>query len=162
MYSTITILSREVIDDIRSAAWLESETHPGSNLHQRHEMADVCEKDNVERVWRILGLCDAEIRLVLRKILSESDDTYQRNDLLTPDEWFYDFKCRLPPHTASLLKEKIHEYMVSRVMADRLEIFIPEAVLPWKQRASEAMSALSTAAQTTSLLTPARRPLSPF
>ena len=162
MQHIITILSREVIDDIRSAAWLESETHPDSNLHQRHEMADICEKDNAERVWRVLGLCDAEIRLVLRKVLSEYDDSIQSNDLMQPEKWQYDFKCRLPPHTAALLKEKIHEYMVSRVMADRMEVFIPEAALPWKLRASDAMTSLTAAAQTTSLLTPARRPLSPF
>ena len=111
--SVISISSSEVICDIRAAAWLDSETHPECNLHQRHELADICEKDNIDRVWRVLGICDSEIRIALRNLLIPDRLHHLDNDLDAPDTRTYVFKTRLPPHTTAFLKEKIHEYMVA-------------------------------------------------
>lgn len=160
--SQIRIVSREVLDDIRSAAWLESETHPSANLHQRHETADICEPDNVERVWRVLGICVAEIRMALRAILTPDSAAWHQNDLLRPDHWDFLFTSTLPPHTANFLKEKIHEYLLARVLADRLEVFIPEAASAWRIRASDALATVTATASTASSLRPARRPLWPL
>lgn len=158
----IRIISREALDDIRSAAWLESETHPSANLHQRHETADICEPDNVERVWRVLGICVAEVRMALRAILTTDTAVRHQNDLERPDHWDFIFTSTLPPHTANFLKEKIHEYLVARVLADRLEVFIPEAASQWRIRASDALSTLYTTVSTAASIRPVRRPLWPL
>lgn len=160
--TTITILSREVLDDIRSAAWLESETHPDSNLHQRHEMADICEKDNIERVWRLLGVCDSEVRLTLRKMLKLRDDKIQQNDLDSPDRWVYEFRSSLLPNVGAYLKDKIHEFMVASVMSDRMKVLLPEAFNSWTTRRKEAVDEIFGMAGIPTEYKPVRRPLLPF
>lgn len=160
--TTITILCREVLDDIRSAAWLESETHPDSNLHQRHEMADICEKDNIERVWRLLGVCDSEVRLTLRKMLKLRDDKIQQNDLNSPDRWVYEFRSSLLPNVGAYLKDKIHEFMVASVMSDRMKVLLPEASNSWTARRKEAVDEIFGMAGIPTEYKPVRRPLLPF
>ena len=66
------ILSSEVIADLRSAAWLEQELHPELDRHRRHQMADICESDNMDAVWRILAVGIAELRFILLRILVPS------------------------------------------------------------------------------------------
>lgn len=158
----IRISSREVLDDIRSAAWLESETNPDADIHCRHEMADICEKDNIERVWRILGLCVAEIRMALRAILIPDPQERLHNDLDRPQHWDFTFSNSLPPHTANFLKEKIHEYLVARVLADRLAVLIPGAAGFWLSNASDILTTISSTSYSASSLRPVRRPLWPL
>lgn len=160
--ANIRISSREVIDDIRSAAWLESETNPDADIHSRHEMADICEKDNIERVWRILGICVAEIRMALRAILIPDPQEWLRNDLERPEHWDFIFQNRLPPHTANFLKEKIHEYLVARVISDRLAVLIPDAADFWLSSASDILSTISSTSNSATTLRPVRRPLWPL
>lgn len=151
------ILSCEVLADIRSAAWLESETHPECNLHQRHEMADICEKDNIERVWRVLGVCVAEIRMALKEIL-EPEIACEVHDLLErPSEWLFSFRRRLSAATAQLLKEKTHEFLVSRVMADRLGVLIPVSAQCWAERGADALLAIRGVAHTAAVMRPVQR-----
>lgn len=158
----IYIRSREVCDDIRSAAWLESEIHRESNLHQRHEMADICEKDNVERVWRVLALSMAEITHSLKGVLTADDKPELDNSLEHPSSWILTFRNRLDPHVAGLLKEKIHEYLVARVMADRLDVLIPAAACGWKGRADDILCSITVLAQTEATFAPVVRPLWPL
>lgn len=159
---TIRIVSSEVLDDIRSAAWIESETHPECNLHQRHEMADICEKDNIERVWRVLGICVAEIRAALRSVLIPDRSVFWQNDLESPEEWIFSFGSQPAPHIANLVKEKIHEYLVARVMADRLSVLMPMSAVCWEEQGKDAFAMLSSIASTELPYSPARRPLWPL
>ena len=138
----LCINSREVLDDIRSAAWLESELHPELDRHRRHEMADICEKDNVERVWRVLGIAIAEIRLALQKILSPQCRISLANDLERPESWQFSFSFPLPSSSISYIREKIHEYLVAAVMGDRTAVIIPTAAKIWQERASDAIASL--------------------
>ncbi len=160
---TLTILSDELLADLRSAAWLESELHPELDRHRRHEMADICEPDNVERVWRVLALCEAQVRLALARILCAPAQTPEANLLLRPTQWDFSFRFAISTPSGGFLREKIHEYMVSAVMADRCSTIIPPAAATWQQRRDGAIAALRNLAATTRLPTgPARRPLFPF
>ncbi len=159
----LIIKSSEVIADIKSAAWLESELHPELNLHRRHEMADICEKGNIERVWRIFGVRIAEIRLALLKILHPKKHLSHTNDLENPDRWHFCFLFPIPKDKVVFIKEKIHEYLVASVMADRTEVIIPSASPIWQERADAALSALRQLASTTQQShSPVRRPLWPL
>ncbi len=142
----LLIKSKEVLDDIRSAAWLESELHPELDRHRRHEMADICEKDNIERVWRVLGIAIAEIRLALQKILSPQSQISLVNDLERPEGWEFSFLFQLPSSSTSYLREKIHEYLVAAVMADCTAVIIPTAAKIWQERASDAIASLQNLA----------------
>lgn len=157
------IMSREVLDDVRSAAWLESELHPDIDRHRRHEMADICEEGNVERVWRVLALADAQVRMPLIKILVPPAAIAHSNDLRRQAKWTYGFLFRMPGATVAFLREKIHEYMVAAVMADRTATIIPAAAPIWWQRMEDALALLrSTAATIRPPYAPVRRPLWPL
>lgn len=159
----LCISSEEVLADIGSAAWLEQELHPEVDRHRRHQMADICQRDNVERVWRVLGAAVAEIRLSLLIILLPRGDLVPVNELERPDRWTFTFTEVLAPDTLAFLKEKIHEYLVAAVMADRTAVIIPGASAVWHTRGGEALMALrEVAATAVSRLRPVRRPLWPF
>lgn len=160
--SVITILSHEVLDDIRSAAWLESELHEDLPLHRRHEMADICEEENVARIWRVLGLCDAEIRMAIRRILAGPSPVGAVNTIECPEKWEYPLAAGVRSDAAVYLKEKIHDFMVASVLADRAEVIIPECAPVWQQRAEDALSALSEGAAAATAGTAVRRRLCPF
>ncbi len=159
----LSILSAEILDDVRSAAWLEAEIHPELDRHRRHEMADICEPDNVERVWRVLALCEAHVRLALTRLLCDPERTQEVNLLLRPTKWYFRFRFAISAAVAGFLREKIHDYMVAAVMADRAATIIPDATATWQERRDAALGALRNIAATTPLPTgPARRPLFPF
>lgn len=157
------IFSNEVLDDIRSAAWLESELHPELDRHRRHEMADICEDGNIERVWRVLALAEAEIRLALHRILYEKITLRADNSLDCPESWQFRFLPEPAPSLLSFIREKIHEYMVTRVMADRMGVLIRDSATIWEERVKEALAALNQAAAGAQLSSGSvRRPLWPM
>ena len=163
MNSELCIRSEEVLADIRSAAWLEQELHPALDRHRRHQMADICEDGNAERVWRVLGSAVAEVRFALLKILNPSDCIVQVNELERPGEWTFSFSVDLPADILTFLKEKIHGYLVASVMADRCGVIIREAAPIWQDRAEEAMAMLRGGATTAfGRFNPVRRPLWPL
>ena len=142
----LCIKSSEVFADIRSAAWLESHLHPELDRNRRHEMADICEKDNIERVWRVLGIAIAEIRLALQRILTPEKDISLENDLDCPESWLFSLRFQLPSSSLTYIKEKIHEHLVAAVMADRSAVIIPTAAAIWQERASGALACLQNLA----------------
>lgn len=159
----IIIKSGEVLDDLRSAGWLESEINPDSNRHRRHEAADICEPYNVERVWRLLGVCIAEIKMCLRSMLDlNACGCKSQNDLLRPESWELEFRCPTDRTTLELLKEKIHEYMVASVMADRMKVLMPETAKPWVESASASFSEIYGIAATSAQNHPVRRRMWPI
>lgn len=159
----ITLKADEVLADIRSAAWLEQELHSDLDCHRRHQMADICEPDNIDRIWRVLGLSIAEIRLDIQRILRPQEDNLSDNELESPEQWSFAFLFPLLPDVVSFLKEKIHEYLVAMAMADRTEVIIPQCAHIWRERASEARSALREAALTARPAhTRVSRPLWPY
>lgn len=145
----LTILSTEVLDDVRGAAWLEAELHPELDRHRRHEMADICEPGNIERVWRVLAMADAQVRIALIRILTGQNDMLLVNDLQQPPAWHYRFLFPIPTNVMSFLREKIHEYMVAAVMADRTDVIIPSAASIWRSRLEDALAQLQNLGATT-------------
>ena len=159
----LRIKSDEILADLRSAAWLEQELHPELDRHRRHQMADICEGDNADRVWRVLGISIAELRLALRRLLKPPTAFSPANDLERPDSWNFNFTYRLPDATALYIKEKIHEYLVAKVMADRTSAIIPSCADVWRIRAQDAHAALrETAATAATAHSPVRRPIWPL
>ncbi len=161
--SHLTLYSSEILADLRSAAYLESELHPELNRHRRHEMADICEADNIERVWRILGIAEAQVRMALIRILQPQENILPYNTLRQPKGWRFHFLFPVSKTIIAYLREKIHEYMVAAVMADRTETIIPSAAPTWNERRESALAALrSLAATTRPPSPPVRRPLWPL
>lgn len=162
MRHNLIIKAKEVMADIRSAAWMESEVHPELNRHRRHEMADICEEDNIATVWRDAGLAVAQVRYVLHRILALEMATEAINVIERPEVWNFRFLFPLPHTTLEYLKEKIHEYIVATVMAERAEVIIPECAPIWKLRAKDTYLQLRSMASISPLpQSRVRRPLWP-
>lgn len=155
----LIIKSEEVLADVRSAGWLEQELHPELDRHRRHQMADICEADNVERVWRVLGVSVAEVRFAMLKVLRPMALLLPANVPERPEAWTFSFAVSPGTDALSLLKEKIHEYLVASVMAERCAVIIPEAAPVWRGRAVEALAALREASCP---MGRARRPIWPM
>lgn len=161
--SKLLIKSSEVLDDVKAAAWLESELHPELNRHRRHEMADVCEPGNIERVWRTLDIAESQVRIALIRILKSPKHIVPVNALNKPDKWGFKFLFDVSDTVVGFIRDKIHEYMVAAVMADRCDTIIPSAAPVWRCRKEEALEALrSIAATTHPHSAPVRRPLWPL
>lgn len=111
-------------------------------------MADICEKDSEERVWRVLGLTVAEIRHRLDCIMRPEKDTVMTDDLAKPEEWRFGFLLPLPPASVDFLREKIHETLVASAMAERTEVIIPAASPIWRERAVTALAEIRSLAAT--------------
>ncbi len=158
----ITILSSEIFADLRSAGWLESEINPDGNLHRRHEIADICERDNIDRVWRILGTATAMVRLTLRSMTLHAPTGDWSNELEMPEQWVFVFRRRHTDAVAQYIKEKIHEYLVATVLSDRLKVLLPEESQPWEEKERNALLELSTIASAYPQEHPVRRRLSPL
>lgn len=148
--------------DLRCASWLTSEINDPKNLHVRHEMADICEKDNIDAVWRVLGTAVTEIRVEMIRILEPQKWITIANELLTPESWEFSFKIKLPDSKETYLQEKIHEYLVAKVMADRTAAIIPAATAYWAERREEAIAGIRLIAAGCINTGKARRPLWPF
>lgn len=158
----ITILSSEVMADLRSASWLVSEINDPTNRHIRHEMADICEKDNIDAVWRVLGTAVTEVRVEMIRILEPQKWITLANELQTPESWEFSFKIRIPDSKETYLREKIHEYLVARVMADRTAAIIPAAMAYWTERREEAIAGIRLTSAGCINTGKARRLLWPF
>lgn len=159
----LCIKSAEVMADIRSAAWLEQELHPELDRHRRHQMADICESGNIERVRRVLGIAVSEVRIALLRIIRPSGCPHVANEPECPSLWMFAFIYPLPPDVVTFLKEKIHEYLVASVMAERAAVIIPQCSGIWEERAKEARSSLrGMAATLRPPFGPVRRPLWPL
>ena len=163
MNHELCIKSEEVLADVRSAAWLEQELHPELDIHRRHQMADICEEENTEHVWRVLGNGFAELHMALLRLLKPPTAFSSTNDMESPDCWNFTFIYRLPDATVLYIKEKIHEYLVAKVMADRTAVIIPSCTDVWRIRAQDALASLrETAATAATAFAPVRRPIWPL
>lgn len=145
----LKIKSTEIFADLRSAAWLESELHSELDRHRWHEMADICEVDNAECVWRVLGIAAAEVRVSLQKLLCQQQTLSSENNIERPESWDFNFKFPLQKSTLAFIKEKIHEFFVAAVMADRCAVIIPTACATWQTRKTDALAALQQIAAAT-------------
>lgn len=132
----------ELLYDIRNIAYVEGDVMKGEeHEHNRHQVQDIGEDGNIDRVTRVLDLwvdyCreklfpvtkeDVESGLVLEDDLVETD-VYVIN-MLVPD----DFSST----TCKYLERLIHEFLVDRVLADWFGIVYPDKAAWWLTKAGE-------------------------
>ena len=125
---TLTLIFKreELLYDIKNIAYVEADVLGDQADHSLHQLMDVGEDGNIDRVTRILDLAYAEMKEALyphTKIAVEDgtamDDILHETDeyiinMLVPD----DFSAT----TAMLYEGYIHEYMVCRVLAEWMEL----------------------------------------
>lgn len=132
--------------------------------HDRHQVFDICEDGNVDRVTRVLDLAFAQcvelcypyskVPVANETIL---DDTLEYREvyemkLLVPTDFSYT--------TVELLRRLIHELLVYKVMADWMSLTKPSSKSNWQEKIE------NTEQEITSMLNArigrVRRTLTPF
>ena len=137
----MTFLREELLFDIKDNAWVEGDVMPaeGDNVvHKKHQLQDICDDSNINRVNRLIELGMAECAEALSSLMKESvEDVTEVNDahkdggdfelvLAVPNDF--------PKTTIDVLVTYIHEYIVSRVLADRMRTMYPAAAANWEEK----------------------------
>ena len=117
--------------------------------HARHQVFDICQNGNIDRVLRVLNLAHAEcVEMLFPYTKTEIPDTQTAlEDVLTVPE-AYDIVLNLPigfsMTTVQLLQNLIHEYLVCRVLADWMSITNPNSEANWERKFESLRSKIRT------------------
>lgn len=138
------IKKEALLHDISQIAYviadMNGEIHKGHGLHQ---LADICQEGNIDRVARIMGLAYAEIRLALSPLLKSSIHDSGKDISAIPQDLVINFRKNYVDEVRlRLIREAAHEFIVAKVMADWLGITLPSLSGEWKNRAGEAFMKL--------------------
>ena len=164
------LLKKALLYDISNMAYMIADTGYSSD-HSLHKVRDVCEDGNIDRVARILGLAFADIVNILHPLAISPEWREDKDFSAKPGNYEIIFRsgsrgaCHVTVEQKMKIKETSHEYMVAMVLADWLEMTLPEAADVWKDRALEAKSNLEeivSSVAVTSFGAVFSRRLSPF
>ncbi len=138
-HATLIFKRSELLYDVENYAFVEADIINTEDEHARHQIADIVQEGNVDRVTRILNLAHAECTEMLYPYTkSRLPDGHQEmsDGLTSPEE--YAITLTLPDgfsqSTLLLLKEMIHEYLVCRVLGDWMSIVNPESKANWEEK----------------------------
>ena len=146
----LTFYRDELIYDIENYAFVEGDIAPADNAHQSHQVFDIAQDGNVDRVNRVLNLAVSEITEQLYPYAKEeiNGDTLAYDDKASaPDS--YAITLKLPSdfaaNTVQLITRMIHEYLVYRVLQDWLSITYPDASAKWLDKIEMLVTKIRTA-----------------
>lgn len=165
MSATLTFKRAELLYDAENYSFVEGDILNEDDEHSRHQVFDIGQSGNVDRVTRVLNLAHSECVEMLYPYTKEEipDEQEALDDILVaPDD--YKIELTLPESfsltTLKLLMHLIHEYLVCRVLADWMSITNPKSQANWEDK----MHSLKTKIQTSlvSRSGKVRRKLKPF
>lgn len=141
---TLTFLREQLLYDIKNIAYVEGDVLSDEAQHSKHQVQDIGEDGNIDRVTRMLDLAlahcvealypfskvDVESGVVLDDTLTETP-TYTVT-LLVPDDF--------SDTTAKYLEQLIHNLLVYYVLADWMSIANvanPKSAANWAAKAQD-------------------------
>lgn len=146
---TLTFKRSELIYDAENYSFVEGDIMKADDEHARHQVFDIGQKGNIDRVTRMLNLAHAEcVEILFPYTKKEIPDTHETLDdvLIAPEA--YDILLNLPTDfsmtTVQLLKHLIHEYLVCRVIADWMSITNPNSEANWERKFESLRSKIRT------------------
>ena len=148
--ATLVFKRSELVYDAENYSFVEADIMDADDEHARHQVYDIGQEGNIDRVSRVLNLAHAECVEMLYPYTKEEvdeDDCELCDTLRHPCA--YRIEMRLPDGfsmtTVRLLKQLIHEYMVCRVLADWMSITNPGSQKNWEDKIRTAKSKIQTA-----------------
>lgn len=162
---TLVFKRAELLYDVENYSYVEGDIMNPENGHAQHQVFDIGQSGNVDRVTRVLNLAHSECVEMLypytkREVPEEQKPLY---DILAEPE-NYIIEMSLPEEfsitTVRLLENLIHEYLVYRVLADWLSITYPEKQRNWEEKLAAARMKMQTVL--VSRRSALRRKLQPF
>lgn len=162
---TLTFKRAELIYDASNYSFVEADIMTEGDECRRHQVFDIGQAGNVDRVTRVLNTAHAECVEMLYPYTKEEipDGQEALDDVLTEPET-YEIRLTLPETfsltTLRMLEHLIHEYLVCRVLADWMSITNPESEANWQRKFTTIREKIRTALVSRTKMT--RRKLSPF
>lgn len=141
---TLTFYREQLLYDIKNLAYVEGDVLSDEAQHSKHQVQDIGEEGNIDRVTRMLDLALAhcvEVLYPFSKVDVESgvvlDDTLTETPtytvtLLVPDDF--------SDTTAKYLEQLIHNLLVYYVLADWMSIANvanPKSAANWAAKAQD-------------------------
>lgn len=128
----------ELIYDVSNYSYVEADIMAEGDECRRHQVFDISQDGNVDRVTRVLNTAHAEIvEMLYPYTKQEITENEVLDDRLTEPEK-YSIVLTIPSSfsqtTVELLSKLIHEYFVCRVLADWMSITNPESEVKWEKK----------------------------
>ena len=163
--AVLTFKRKELIYDAGNYSFVEADILPEGDECRRHQVFDITQDGNVDRVTRVLNTAHAECVEMLYPYTKEEipDEQEALDDVLKEPET-YEIRLTLPDTfsltTLRMLEELIHEYLVCRVLADWMSITNPEREANWEKKFATLRGKIKSALM--SRMGKVRRKLKPF
>ncbi len=135
-----TWLRGELLYDIKNACYVEADVMKTEDDHDRHQVFDVGEEGNVDRVQRWMDLAWAKCVEALYPLSRRDvDEGMWQDDILQYYDYYYmemNVPDRFSRTTLNLITRLVHEFIVSAVVCDWLSITYPSRVEMWRGKAA--------------------------
>ena len=141
---TLNFKRQEILDDLKQYSFVMGDILDTNDEHARHQIQDIAEDGNIDRVTRVMNLCMSECREILFPYTKEDVDVSEvrTNTLETVEE--YNINLLVPDDfsdtTVTLLEHLIHEFIVSRIMADWMSITNKPETATWLEKADDVLT----------------------
>ena len=127
--ATLRFLRSELLYDIGNVAFVLGDVKPEEEQHSKHQLQDITQEGNIDRVTRMMDIAIAECTEILYPYTkAEAQDNAVMDDKLVETPC-YDISLLMPDGfsktTQVLLVRYIHEFVVARVLMDWLLIADP-------------------------------------
>ncbi|HIT83304.1 MAG TPA: hypothetical protein IAA99_03790 [Candidatus Avibacteroides faecavium] len=135
---TLVFKRSEIIYDVSNYAYVEADVMPADDDHRRHQVADIAQDGNIDRVTRVLNAAHAECVEMLYPYAKEEIQDEKRLDDVLKEPDVYEIRMNVPRHfsltTLKMLESMVHEYLVCRVLADWMSITNPAGEAKWERK----------------------------
>lgn len=160
----ISYKRKELLNEIANIAYVladvEQDTMPAHTLHQTF---DVCEEENVARVYSLLALAYAEVTAVLAPVILPLPVSIIYKYVEKMDSYHLRIKDgRLSTSSLLRIKETVREYMIARALAGWLAVTLPGKADYWTLRGDSLKSLLAGYASSAGSFNVKRRRVAPI
>lgn len=115
---------KALLYDLANLGYIITDSTIKKTPEERHNIADITEDGNVDRVTRMMDLAHAKVMDILAKFVEHKldTDTYGHDVLMDVDSYFVmlNIPSYVPGSAIGVLRTYIHEYIISFVMEDWL------------------------------------------
>ena len=160
----LTFKRSELVYDCENYSFVEGDLMKEEEEHAKHQVFDIAQDGNVDRVTRMLNLCFADcVEMLYPYSKEEVTDGTEMDDTLVYHEE-YVLTLSLPDTfsktTVRLLLKLIHELMVDYVMADWMSITKPSSKETWQEKINNLKASITSCIG--KRRGRVRRPMTPF
>lgn len=160
----LSLKTDTLLYDIKNYAFIEGDVFSADDEHLRHQIMDICEDGNIDRVKRVLDIAHANCVEAMYPYSKVENEDIEIRDNSIVDNDSYSIKLIVPDDfsktTTDLIVKLIHEYMIGCVLSDWFSITKRESAENWREKANHALKELRRVLN--DRIKRVRRTISPF